>query len=186
MVIYSIANVIITALACFLLTGFVGIFIIPDVLMWAFVLFPRAISSWVEKKVRFKAVWRVFRKFMFWLLFVCALYAAAFLIDPAIGWYLLTSLTALLCWLLCLVVTFRTFLKKKDAYYNTFYTGIYMEFMTGQQQEAYQKFIDEVEQMSIAEAQRRSGDIRLGFLEKKALHERINMLQAGSEQDFPD
>lgn len=178
------AEAVLFAISSFSFLGFIALFFVPDFFMTGIYLAPKATKLINEGKLQRAALWSLIKKQLILLLIIILLYLLAYFFNPSIAEYLIDSPLALFCWALALVATLWAFAIRRKEYLDGFYTGIYMEHISDSERDKYRSFIDHVEQLSIAEAKTELDNSQLSFLERKALNERLFMLQNTDRVDY--
>lgn len=177
MLLFPEISAIVTGIACLCFTGFFAVLIIPNLFMSFFYLAPKTLGYIFSKKLQGSAFWSLIKKPLILLLFFGFLLSIAFILDFETGKYLTMSPPAIACWLLAIPATLRILVTKRKDILSRYYTGIYMEYLTESEYEKFSTYIRRVDSCSIGEAKEALETETLSFLEKKALLERILLLQ---------
>lgn len=182
MILLPEANLILNAFACFAFTGLITVFILPEVIFTYGYLLPKAIRHVSARQVQSHILWTLTRKPLIVMICACLLFGAIFLLSPKTGYYLTSSIPAIICWVLLIPATLWLFTAQRKERLSDFYLTLYTKYLTLEEREKYRQFIEAVSDYSISQTQFALLQSDLSFLEKKALRERILLLK-GAEKE---
>lgn len=176
------AHLVLSALACIGFTGLITVFILPEVIFAYGYLLPKAIRHVSAHQVQGNIIWTLIRKPLIVLAVAALSIAITFILSPETGWYLISSVPAIICWVLLMPSTLWTFTAQREDRLSSFYLTLYTQYLTVEEREKYRRFIDVVSDYSISQAQDALAQTDLSFLEKKALRERILLLKGAEDE----
>ncbi|MGI6105715.1 MAG: hypothetical protein ACOYD7_05970 [Raoultibacter sp.] len=177
MIFTEILNPFLLNLACFLFASFSVCFILPDTIMALGYLLPISVGHIKRKEIRIEGLWALLRKPLILLCLALLLVGLVYLANPPTGTALMTSTPSLFCWLASIPILIFVAVFRRSTYLDFFYMNIFMEFATPIEQARYARFIERLDTMPLAEAASALEDQGLTYLEKKALEQRILMLE---------
>ncbi len=172
-----IISTILENLATVVFCGFTVLFVLPTLLIRLFYVLPNMVRYAAKGKVDWKGIFRPIRTAVFWVATVAVLYVVCALLNNEAFLYIATSPAAIFCWVaggisVALRLAFTT-----GSIKNYFYEDVYLRFATPQCRSEYREFIDFVDTLYINEARAMLLQKGLGYLERKALLNRVHLLE---------